>query len=68
LALQAGTRVGVHIESLPMHIGGAPQAEFDHACADGAVRHPVDDDETAGVAVLPDRRRNAAGEDVETLQ
>ena len=49
---ERGARLLVHIDGLPVDVGGAPQGEVDDAHADGAVGEAVDDDEAAEVAVL----------------
>ena len=48
----AGARRLVHVERLPMDVGGAAQREVDEAHADRVVGEAVDDDEAAEVAVL----------------
>ena len=42
----------VHVQRLPMDIGGAAQAEIDHAGADRGVGEAVDQDEAAGIAIV----------------
>ena len=42
----------VDLDRLPVHVVGAPQGEVDEPGADGAVGHPVDDDEPTRVPVL----------------
>src|SRR4051794_30957843 len=41
-----------HQEWLPMKVGSAPETEVDHPCTNRVVREPVDNDETAGSAIL----------------
>ncbi len=52
LALVRGTGILVHVQGLPMDIGGAAQAEVDHAGADGGIGEAVDDDKAAGIAIV----------------
>jgi hypothetical protein len=52
LALELGPRALVHVERLPVDVVGPAQRELQQACADGVVREPVDQDETAGLAVV----------------
>ena len=50
-ALAARERL-VHVERLPMDVGGAAQGEIDQPHADRVVGEAVDDDEAAEMAVL----------------
>ena len=52
LALHGGAGLLVHVQRLPMDIGGAHQREIDHAGADRGVGEAVDQDEAAGVAIV----------------
>src|SRR5207247_1414475 len=52
LALDRGPLRLADQQRLPMKVGSAPQAEVDHPGADRVIGEPVDDDETAGPAVL----------------
>ena len=39
-------------ERLPLDVGGAPQAELDHARSDRGMGEAVDQDEAAGLGIL----------------
>ena len=52
LTLHGGAGLFVHVQRLPMHIGGAHQREINHAGADRGVGEAVNQDETAGVAIV----------------
>ena len=52
LALQLRARLFVHVQRLPMDIGGAPEAEIDHARAHRGIGEAVDQDEAAHVAIV----------------
>ena len=52
LALHRGAGLLVHVQRLPMDIGGAAQAEIDHAGAHRGIGETVDQDKAAGVAIV----------------
>ena len=52
LAGLGGARRLVHVERLPVDVGGAAQREVDEPHADRVVGEAVDDDEAAEIAVL----------------
>ena len=52
LAFHDGAGLLVHVQRLPMNIGGAHQREIDHAGAHRGIGEAVDQDEAAAVAII----------------